>query len=260
MLDSFYISSLGMRAHSTQIDTISNNVANLNTTGFKRGVVSFSSLSATDSVSAAASAARVAQALAGQRGGGVSTQLAYSMLAGSLTSTNAPLDVAINGNGFIEVTRADGSPAYTRAGSLMVNAQGMLATRTGEVLAAKIAVPPDVQSVSIGPDGHVYAVTGSSATQVDLGQIDLVSFANPSGMQAAGGTLYVAGPESGDAHSGAPSTDGLGTLQSGYLESSNVDMTTELTTLMLAQRGFELNSRIVQAADQMLQTVNSLYR
>lgn len=260
MLDSFYISSIGMRAHSTEIDTISNNVANLNTTGFKRGVVSFSSLSATDSAGAAANAARAAAVLASVRGGGVTTQLGYSMVAGALTQTNAPLDVAINGNGFIEVTRADGSPAYTRAGSLMVNAQGMLATRSGEVLAAKIAVPPDAQSVSIAPDGHVYAVTASSATQLDLGQIDLVSFANPSGMQAAGGTLYVPGTESGDPHSGAPSTDGLGSLQSGYLESSNVDMTTELTTLMLAQRGFELNSRVVQAADQMLQTVNSLYR
>lgn len=260
MLDSFYISAIGMRAHSTQIDTISNNVANLNTTGFKRGVVSFSSLSGTDAVSAAANAARAAAVLSNQSGGGVSTQLAYSMLAGALTPTNAPLDVAINGNGFIEVTRADGSPAYTRAGSLMVNAQGMLATRTGEVLAAKIAVPPDTQTVSIAPDGHVYAIAGNSTTQVDLGQIELVSFANPSGLQAAGGTLYVPGTDSGEAHSGAPNTDGLGTLQSGYLESSNVDMTTELTTLMLAQRGFELNSRVVQASDQMLQTVNSLYR
>jgi flagellar basal-body rod protein FlgG len=260
MLDSFYISAIGMRAHSTQIDTISNNVANLNTTGFKRGVVSFSSLSGTDSVSVAANIAKAAAILGNQSGGGVSTQLAYSMLAGALTSTNAPLDVAINGNGFIEVTRADGSPAYTRAGSLVVNAQGMLATRTGEVLAAKIAVPPDTQSVSIAPDGHVYAIPGNSTTQVDLGQIELVSFANPGGLQAAGGTLYVPGTDSGEAHSGAPNTDGLGSLQSGYLESSNVDMTTELTTLMLAQRGFELNSRVVQASDQMLQTVNSLYR
>lgn len=260
MLDSFYISSIGMRAHSTQIDTISNNVANLNTTGFRRGVVSFSSLSGTNSVGAATNAARLAAALGSLRGGGVTTQLSYSMLAGALTQTNGPLDVAINGNGFIEVTRADGSPAYTRAGSLMVNAQGMLATNTGEVLAAKIAVPPDAQSVSIAPDGHVYAVSGNSTTQVDLGQIELVNFANPGGLQAAGGTLYVPGSQSGDAHSGVPNTDGLGTLQSGYLESSNVDMTTELTTLMLAQRGFELNSRVVQASDQMLQTVNSLYR
>ena len=260
MLDSFYISSIGMRAHSTQIDSISNNVANLNTTGFKRGIISFSSLSGTDSVGAVANAARAAAVLGNMRGGGVTTQLAYSMLAGALTQTNGPLDVAINGNGFIEVTRSDGSPAYTRAGSLMVNAQGMLATQSGEVLAAKIAVPPDAQSVSIAPDGHVYALPANSTTQVELGQIDLVSFANPGGMQAAGGTLYVPGPQSGDPHSGAPNTDGLGTLQSGYLESSNVDMTTELTTLMLAQRGFELNSRIVQASDQMLQTVNSLYR
>jgi flagellar basal-body rod protein FlgG len=259
MLDSFYISSIGMRAHSTQIDTISNNVANLNTVGFRRGIVSFASLSGANSAGAAANSARAA-AILNSLGGGVTTQLSYSMLAGALTSTGSPLDVAINGNGFIEVTRADGSPAYTRAGSLKVNAQGLLATNTGEVLAGKIAVPPDAQSVSISPDGHVYAMPGNSTTPVELGQIELVSFANPNGLQAAGGTLYVPGPDSGDAHSGVPNTDGLGTLQSGYLESSNVDMTTELTTLMLAQRGFELNSRVVQASDQMLQTVNSLYR
>jgi len=260
MFDAFYISSIGMRAHSTQIDSISNNVANLNTTGFKRGIVSFSSLSATNAVNAAADAASAAAALANPQGGGVTTQLSYSMRAGALTQTNQPLDVAINGNGFIEVTRADGSPAYTRAGSLMVNAQGLLATQTGEVLAGKIAVPPDVQSVSISANGHVYATPANSTGQIELGQIDLVSFENPDGMQAVGGTLYVAGPQSGDPHSGAPNTEGLGSLQSGYLESSNVDMTTELTTLMLAQRGFELNSRVVQASDQMLQTVNSLYR
>jgi flagellar basal-body rod protein FlgG len=258
MLDSFYISAIGMHAHSNQIDAISQNVANLSTTGYKRGVVSFSSLSGTDGIGTAEQLASSAEG--SSRGAGVITQLAYSMLAGALTQTGNALDVAVNGNGFLEVTRADGSPAYTRAGSLMVNAQGMLATRTGEVLAAKIAVPPDAQSVSIAPDGHVYAVTPNSATQVDLGQIEVVGFANPGGMQAAGGTLYVAGPESGDARPAAPGTNGMGALQSGYLESSNVDMTTELTTLMLAQRGFELNSRVVQAADQMLSTANALYR
>ncbi len=260
MFDSFYISSVGMRAHSAQIDAISNNVANLNTTGFKRGVISFESLAGTDAVGAAANTARAAAIVGLARGGGVTTDLAYSMLAGALTQTNAPLDVAINGNGFIEVTRADGSPAYTRAGSLTVNAQGLLATQSGEALAARIAIPPDAKSVSIAPDGHVYALPANSNTQIDLGQIDLVSFANPDGMKAVGNTLYIPGPQSGDPRPAAPGTDGLGTLQSGYLESSNVDMTTELTTLMLAQRGFELNSRVVQASDQMLQAVNSLYR
>jgi len=259
MLDSFYIASIGMHAHQTQIDAISQNVANLSTTGFRREIVSFASLSGTDRTAAAAGAALPA-ALGSVRGGGVTTQIGYSSIAGALTQTNGALDVAINGAGFLEVTRADGSPAYTRAGSLMVNPQGMLATQAGDVLAAKIAVPTDAQSVIIAPDGHVYAIPANSTTQVDLGQIDLVDFTNPQGMQAAGGTLYVPGPESGDAHPSAPGTNGLGMLQSGYLESSNVDMTTELTTLMLAQRGFELNSRVVQAADQMLSTATALYR
>jgi flagellar basal-body rod protein FlgG len=259
MLDSFYIASIGMHAHQTQIDAISQNVANLNTNGYRREIVSFASLSGTDGFGAAGRTTEAAM-LGDVRGGGVTTQTGYSTLAGALTQTHGALDVAIDGVGFIEVTRADGSPAYTRAGSLMVNAQGMLATQAGDVLAAKIAVPPDAQTVTIAPDGHVYTVPANSTTQVDLGQIDLVEFPNPQGMLAAGGTLYVPGPESGDPHAAAPSTNGLGALRSGYLESSNVDMTTELTTLMLAQRGFELNSRVVQAADQMLSTASALYR
>jgi flagellar basal-body rod protein FlgG len=260
MLDSFYIAAIGMHAHQTQIDAISQNVANLNTTGFRREIVSFASLSGTDGLTAAAGAEQPLGVSGSVRGGGVVTQVGYSTLAGALTQTHGALDVAIDGTGFIEVTRADGSPAYTRAGSLKVNAQGMLATQAGDALAAKIAVPTDAQSITIAPDGHVYAVPANSKTQVDLGQIDLVDFTNPQGMQAAGGTLYVPGPDSGDPRPAAPGTNGLGALRAGYLESSNVDMTTELTTLMLAQRGFELNSRVVQAADQMLSTANSLYR
>ena len=259
MLDSFYIGAIGMHAHQTEIDAISQNVANLNTKGFRREVVSFSALSETDPVTAT-SVASAAGATGGVRGDGVVAKVGYSMTAGTLTSTAAPLDVAIDGAGFIEVTRADGSPAYTRAGSLMVNPDGFLATRNGELLASKIAVPPDSQSVTIAADGHVWAQTANSTTPTDLGQIDLVSFSNPEGLEAAGGTLYVASQSSGDPHSAAPGTDGLGTLRSGYLESSNVDMTTELTALMLAQRGFEMSSRVVQAADQMLSITNALYR
>ena len=179
--------------------------------------------------------------------------MGYSTLAGALTQTRGALDVAIDGTGFIEVTRADGSPAYTRAGSLKINAQGMLATQAGDVLAAKIAIPTDAQSITIAPDGHVYAVPANSTTQVDLGQIDLVEFTNPQGMQAAGGTLYVPGPDSGDPRPSAPGTNGLGALRAGYLESSNVDIATEFTHLMTYQRSYEANSRTITTIDQMVQ-------
>jgi flagellar basal-body rod protein FlgG len=248
-----------MHAHQAQIDAISQNVANLNTVGFRREVVQFSALSGTDAP-IGPNSTQVTAGVGSLRGGGVLAQVSYSMASGALTKTNAPLDVAIDGTGFIEVTRADGSPAYTRAGSFMVNAQGMLATRAGEVLASKIAVPPDAQSLSIAADGKVWALVGNSTTPIELGQIDLVSFTNPDGLQAAGGTLYVASTEAGTPQAAAASTNGLGAFRAGYLESSNVDMTTELTTLMLAQRGFELNSRVVQAADQMLATANAMYR
>jgi flagellar basal-body rod protein FlgG len=259
MLDSFYIGAIGMAAHQAQLDAISQNVANLNTKGFRREVVSFSALSGTDALAAAANASATG-VLGSSRGGGVATRINYSMTAGALAKTGSPLDVAIDGAGFIEVVRADGSPAYTRAGSLMVNAQGLLATQNGEALAAKIAVPPDAQSVTIAADGHVWAQSANSTQLLDLGQIELVSFTNPEDLEAAGGTLYISSQASGEAHSAPPGTDGLGALRAGYLESSNVDMTTELTTLMLAQRGFELNSRVVQASDQMLAITNGLYR
>jgi len=260
MLDSFYIAAIGMHAHQTQIDAISQNVANLNTAGFRRETVAFSTLSGTEGIAPATYAALTDPSVTGTRGGGVTTQIGLSMAAGSLSNTGAPLDVAIDGSGFLEVLRGDGSPAYTRAGKLSVNPDGMLATRTGEVLAAKIAVPQDATAVSIDPSGRVWATLGPSTTPVELGQIELANFTSPESLSAAGGTLYVPTADSGEAKLGAPGSSGFGALRAGYLETSNVDMTTELTTLLLAQRGFELNSRVVQAADQMLATVNALYR
>ena len=259
MFDALYVGATGMQAHQTQIDTIANNVANLNTIGFRRGVVTFSE------VSAAVRASGVepgSPQLTGpiSKGAGVSDTVTLSSLAGELKETKEPLDVAIDGLGFLEVMRDDGTPAYTRSTRLKVNADGVLATADGAVVAGQIHVPQDARDLVIGTDGRVSAHVGDAAEPVELGQIDLVAFANPSALQTAGQNLYVASAASGEARTTAPGEEGMGVVKQGFVESSNVQMADEMVTLMLAQRGFELNARVVQAADQMLSITNSLYR
>jgi flagellar basal-body rod protein FlgG len=261
MFDALYIGATGMRAQQTQVDTVANNVANLNTTGFRRGVVSFEDMTSaltplgTDPVLQA-----VRSTLATVRGAGAYAINTLSTTAGPLTQTSQPLDIAINGNGFIEVTRADGTPAYTRAGSLEINSDGQLALADGTPLAGRFVFPTDMTSVQINSDGKVYAVVTGQSAPVEVGQIQLANFANPAALQAIGSNLFVATADSGEARSGVASEQGLGTIQQGWLETSNVQLVEELTSMMVAQRGFELNGRVVQAADQMMAITNSLYR
>jgi flagellar basal-body rod protein FlgG len=259
VFDALYVGATGMHAHQVQIDTIAHNVANLNTIGFRRGVVTFSE------VSAALRASGVEPGslqLTGpiSKGAGVTNLVTLSSLGGELKETNEPLDVAVDGLGFLEVLRADGTPAYTRSTRLKVNADGMLSTADGAVLAGQIHVPQDAREILIGSDGRVAARVADAEEPVDLGQIDLVAFANPSALQAAGQNLYVASSASGEARTTSPGEEGMGVVRQGFVESSNVQLADEMVTLMLAQRAFELNARVVQAADQMLSITNSLYR
>lgn len=259
MFDSLYIAAAGMVAHQTAVDTIANNLANLNTVGFRRGIVSFSEISSQLSPSALDPTAQLAQA-SDASGGGAIASTRLSMLPGTLENSQQPLDVAISGAGYLEVLRADGTPAYTRAGSLEVNSDGLLAVADGSPLAGQIQVPPDAQNVAIGTDGTVSAMESGGSTPVQLGRIQLVSFANPAALTPAGDSLYTAPPEAGTAQPGTPGTSGLGELRQGYLESSDVQMSQEMVSLMLAQRGFELNSRVVQTADQLWSLTNDLAR
>lgn len=256
MFEALYIGATGMRAQQTQVDTIANNVANLNTVGFRRSVVSFEAATA---ATALTGTDPILQATA-SRGAGALAHTALSNIGGELQQTSEPLDVAIDGTGFLEVMRADGTPAYTRAGALQINSDGQLALSDGTPLSGRFSFPPDMKAVQIGGDGKVTATVDGQSQPVDVGQIQLVSFANPGGLQAIGGNLYLATPESGEPKVGTPSEQGLGSLKQGYLESSNVQLIEELTSMMLAQRGFELNGRVVQAADQMAAITNNLYR
>lgn len=259
MFDSLYIAAAGMLAHQSAVDTIANNLANLNTVGFRRGIVSYSEISSQFAASALDPAAQIAQAT-DATGAGSTATTTLSMLPGTLQASDQPLDVAISGAGFLEVLRPDGTPAYTRAGSLEVNTDGLLAAADGSPLAGQIQVPPDAQNITIGADGTVSAIEAGGTTPVQLGRIQLVSFADPAALLPAGDNLYTAPPEAGAAQPGTPGTSGLGELRQGYLESSDVQMSQEMVSLMLAQRGFELNSKVVQTADQLWSITNGLVR
>lgn len=260
MFEALEIGATGMRAQQTQIDTIAHNVANVNTAGFRRAVVSFSEVSAALAGTPSMELLETARAQLVARGSGAIAHVSLSGAAGEMRQTSAALDVAIDGAGFLEVVRGDGTPAYTRAGSLKVNADGMLSTADGSPLAARIAVPPDATTLRIQTDGRVFAAVDGREDEMEIGEIELVSFANLDGLLAAGDNQYVAAPQAGAPRVGRPGEEGLGTIRQGFLESSNVQLIDELVSLMLAQRAFEMNSKVVQAADQMMSLTNGLVR
>jgi len=258
MTDALYVGATGMRAQQTQVDTIANNLANVNTTGFRRETVNFSSVMASLQSGATDPLGSAVRANLESRGAGALASLQLSTNGGELKQTQQPLDVAIEGSGFFEVLMPDGTPAYTRAGAFALNSDGMLATASGLPLSARIALPPDASNLRISRDGVVMANL-PDRSDVELGNIELAAFANPAGLQAIGDNLYRPTEASGQMQLGAPAAAGNGGLRQGYLESSNVQLVDELVALMVAQRSFEMNSKVVQAADQMLGITNALY-
>jgi flagellar basal-body rod protein FlgG len=263
MFDALYIGATGMQAQQLNVETIANNLANANTVSFKKGRVGFSDLMVRES-------ARVAQAsgedlrggvLAGAQrlGAGVGVSSMSKVFDnGELKKTESPLDVAIRGDGFLEVTMPDGSSAYTRGGSLKVNKDGLLATQAGYPLRPAIAVPDNAQSVVIGADGRVLVRLANQTAPIEAGQLELVRFANAGALAAQGDNLYRASESSGEAIAARAGEEGAGTLAQGFLEGSNVKMVDEMVNLMLAQRAYEASVKVVQAADEMLGLVNNL--
>ncbi|HWM69339.1 MAG TPA: flagellar hook-basal body complex protein [Steroidobacteraceae bacterium] len=260
MFDALYIGATGMRAQQSQIDAVANNVANLNTVGFRRSVVSFEEATAAMTPTSVDPMLAAVRASLTERGAGALAHTTSSTVGGALNQTGEPLNIAIDGSGYLEVIRADGTPAYTRNGALEVNADGELAAADGTPLAGSMRLPPDMQSLQISADGQVLATVAGQSQPVQVGKLELVSFANPAALQAVGNNQFVATADSGEARTGTPGEQGLGSIKQGFLEASNVQLVEELTSMMLAQRGFELNGRVVQAADQMMAITNSLYR
>jgi len=248
------IAATGMAAQQTNVDVIANNIANINTTAFKRARAEFSDLIyQTDRAEGVPNAGGEEVIPEGaQIGLGVRTVGVRNLhMQGPLTQTTNPLDVAINGRGWFQISGPSGETLYTRAGSFNKNGDGALVTGDGYVVDPSISFPADTLEVIINESGEVYARTASASQPQLLGQLTLVDFANDSGLQPLGNNLYRETAASGTPISGVAGDPGFGTIHQGYLEQSNVDPVKEITELISAQRAYEMNSKVIQAADEM---------
>lgn len=261
MFRAFSTSATGMDAQQKMVNVTANNIANINTTGFKRGRLDFQDLVYTMVREAGTEVSSGIKSPAGlEIGSGVRAASTVKVFnPGELDSTGRKLDVAINGDGFIQVSMPDGSIKYTRDGALQVNANGQVVTLSGYNVEPAISVPGDAVSVDIEKDGGVN-VTTSSGTQSVVGTIQLARFPNPSGLSSEGGNLFAQTEASGTPTTGTPGESGFGAIQSGFLEKSNVQMITELVNLITAQRAYEVNSRAIRAADEMLRQAIQMAR
>lgn len=249
------IAATGMSAQQMRVETISNNLANMNTTGYNARRAEFSDLhyqqlARPGSVNAADGTVLPTgvQVGLGVRPAAVTIHLAQ----GSLSATGNDLDMAIDGSGFLEVTLPSGQSAYTRDGSLKRNAEGLVVTSDGYPVVPEITIPDDARSLSINPAGEVYAYFDETAEGQLLGQFSLAGFTNAKGLEALGDNLFAVTEASGPALIATPGEDGLGTVRQGYLEDSSVDAVREVTELIEAQRGYEMNAKVISAADQMM--------
>jgi len=249
------IAAAGMQAQQMRVEVISNNLANMSTTGYNPRRAEFADLHYQQMQRPGTISASDGTILpvGVQLGLGVRpTAVSVLIGQGALGATGGNLDFAIEGSGYFEVTLPDGRPAFTRDGALKVTGEGLVVTSDGYPVAPEITIPPDVLSISVNLEGEVW---GTFADQIEpelLGQFTLASFSNPKGLEAMGSNLYLETEASGPALVGSPGLDGLGRVRQGYLEDSTVDPVKEVTDLIEAQRGYELNSKVITAADQML--------
>jgi flagellar basal-body rod protein FlgG len=262
MIKAMRTAASGMAAQQMNVDNIANNLANVNTTGFKRSKLEFQDLLYKNIRQAGTSAAtgiNIPTSLeVGYGTRPVSTVRQFEV--GDLSETSNPLDMAIEGNGFFQVTMPDGTIAYTRDGSFKLTADGQLATSDGLLMSPEITVPEDAEMVSIGYDGRVYAKIVGQVDPQELGQIELAKFINPAGLEALGHNLYAQSAASGDPVTGIAGEDGLGSIAQGYLELSNVDVVKEMVNMIVAQRAYEINSKAIQTSDEMSGMATNLKR
>ena len=253
MFRAFSTSATGMHAQEMMVDTIANNLANINTTGFKRSQMEFQDLLYVKIKEFGAEVTAGMKSPSGTEiGSGVRVGSTVKIFSpGELMSTGRPLDIAITGEGFIQVSMPDGTTRYTRDGALQTGANGELVTANGFLIEPAITIPTDAVAMDIGKDGSVN-VTDSSGSLSVVGTIQLARFPNPAGLSSEGDNLLAMTDASGTATQGTPGENGLGFIQSGFLEKSNVQMVTELVNLITAQRAYEINSQAIKAADEML--------
>jgi len=262
MNPAMWVSKTGIQAQDAKLQAIANNLANVNTVGFKRDRVLFEDLSYSVAQQPGTQVDNNRNSVSGiQLGNGtrmVGTQKLFT--SGNMQTTSQALDVAIVGSGFLQVQMASGETAYTRAGQLSVNAEGRLVNAQGLPLLPEITVPAKATGITIGENGMVSATMSGTATPTELGQLTLANFINPTGLLAQGGNLYTQTAASGAPVEGNPGTDGRGTLKQGALEGSNVQVVEEMVDMIAAQRTYEMNTKVLSAADGMLQNLAQVAR
>ena len=251
----------GMQAQQLNVEVIANNIANMNTTGFKRQRAEFQDLlyQNVERMGVTSSDAGTIVPTGVQVGSGVKTGSVYRVTEqGSVTQTQNLYDVAIQGDGYFVVQLPDGRDAYTRAGNFSLSAEGQIVTEDGYVVAPGISVPTDAVGVSINRQGTVQAIMADGSAPQDVGALELARFVNPAGLDAMGDNSFLETPASGAANRGVPGSVGFGTLQQGFLETSNVNAVTEISALITAQRAYEMNSKVITTTDEMLRSTANL--
>lgn len=256
---SLNIAATGMRAQQTNVDVISHNLANLTTTGYKRQRAEFQDLiyQNLERVGTNSSDTGTIVPVGVQIGLGVKTgAVSRDHVQGTLKQTENALDIAVQGRGFLSVDLPSGEQAYTRDGTLKLSPDGEIVTKDGYLMRPNITVPEDATSISINASGEVEASVDGQVDPVNLGQLEMVTFVNEAGLEAIGSNLYKESAASGDPIEGIPGEEGFGTLLQGYVENANVDPVSEITGLIVAQRSYEMNSKVITASDEMLQALN----
>jgi flagellar basal-body rod protein FlgG len=251
-----------MQAQQLTLDVVANNLANVQTAGFKRSRVDFQDLVYETLQPAGANSAQGQEIPSGFQVGHGSRAVATQRLfmKGDLQQTGNTLDLAIEGDGFFQVQQPNGETAYTRAGTFKKDSEGRLVTSDGFTVQPEITIPQDALTVTVGVDGTVSVIQAGQAQPQQVGAIELVRFINPAGLQSQGRNVFLPTQASGDAIPGTPGRDGLGTLLQGFVESSNVNVVEEMVGLISSQRAYEINSRAIRTADEMMQTANNLVR
>ncbi|HVC50365.1 MAG TPA: flagellar basal-body rod protein FlgG [Burkholderiales bacterium] len=260
MFGALAIAKTGLEAQQTELDVITNNLANVSTDGYKESRAVFQDLLYQTVRQAGAQSSQQTQLPSGlQLGTGVQTVATEKIFTqGNLQKTGNNLDVAIDGQGFFQVLMPDGSTAYSRDGSFQLDNQGEVVTSSGYVVQPAITVPPNSSNLTIGSDGTVTVTEPGSVTPVQVGSIQLATFINPAGLQAIGQNLFLETAASGSPTTNTPGSNGMGSLDQGFVENSNVNVVEELVNMIQAQRSYEMNSKAISTADQMLQTLSQV--
>jgi flagellar basal-body rod protein FlgG len=260
MIRSLWIAKTGMEAQQTQMDVISNNLANVSTNGFKRSRAVFEDLLYQNLRQPGAQSSQQTEIPSGfQLGTGVrpiATERLHTQ--GNLVQTSNQLDIAIQGAGFFQVLQPDGTTAYTRDGSFQTDSQGQIVTSNGFVVQPAITIPANATSVTIGQDGVVTITQPGASAPVQVGSMQLATFINPSGLESLGQNMYMETASSGTPSTNVPGTNGTGTVSQGYVETSNVNVVEELVNMIQSQRAYEINSKAITVSDQMLQKLTQM--